>query len=109
MRSTNPRRYLIFFSSNFPSNAVRIMSGDPFLTRVLTIFINTYIFGGREEGRKEAMKRGREEGRNGGREEGRKGGSEEVRKGGREEGRKEGRKDQALIGVPFNRAPTKLQ
>ena len=28
-----------FFSSNFPSNAVRIMSGDPLLTRVMTIFI----------------------------------------------------------------------
>ena len=32
-----------FFSSNYPSNAVRIMSGDPFLTRVMTNFIKTYI------------------------------------------------------------------
>ena len=32
-----------FFSRNFLSNAVRIMSGDPFLTRVMTIFINVYI------------------------------------------------------------------
>ena len=29
-----------FFSSNFPSNGVRIMSGDPFLTPIMTIFIN---------------------------------------------------------------------
>ena len=28
-----------FFSSNFPSNAVTIMSGNPFLTGVMTIFI----------------------------------------------------------------------
>ena len=28
-----------FFLSNFPSNAVRIMSGVPFLTRVMTMFI----------------------------------------------------------------------
>ena len=40
-----------FFSSNFPSNAVRIMSGDPFLTRVMTIFIKTYIFVKVREGR----------------------------------------------------------
>ena len=33
-----------FSSSNFPSNAVRIMSGDAFLTRVMTILIKTYIF-----------------------------------------------------------------
>ena len=33
-----------FFSSNFPSNAVRIMSGDAFLTRAMTIFIKTHIF-----------------------------------------------------------------
>ena len=32
-----------FFLSNLPSNAVGIMSGDPFLTRVMTIFITTYI------------------------------------------------------------------
>ena len=38
-----PRRYLIFFLMKFPSNAVRIMSGDAFLTRVMTIFIKTYI------------------------------------------------------------------
>ena len=31
------------FSSNFPSNAVRIMSGDQFLSRVMTIFINVTI------------------------------------------------------------------
>ena len=28
-----------FFLSNFPSNAVRIMSGDPFLIRVITNFV----------------------------------------------------------------------
>ena len=33
-----------FFSSNFPSNGARIMSGDPFLTRGMTIFIKAYIF-----------------------------------------------------------------
>ena len=33
-----------FFSSNFLSNGVRIMSGDPFLTPVMTIFINEYIY-----------------------------------------------------------------
>ena len=33
-----------FFSSKFPSNGVRIMSGDPFLNRVMTIFIKTSIF-----------------------------------------------------------------
>ena len=33
-----------FFSSKFPSNAVRIMSGDPFLSRVMTIFVKKYIF-----------------------------------------------------------------
>ena len=33
-----------FFSANFPSNGVRIMSGDLFLIRVMTIFIKTYIF-----------------------------------------------------------------
>ena len=32
------------FSLNFPSNAVRIMSGDAFFTRVMTIFIKTHIF-----------------------------------------------------------------
>ena len=32
-----------FFSSNFPSNAVRIMSGDPFLTSVMNICINVTI------------------------------------------------------------------
>ena len=32
-----------FFSSNFPSNAVRIMFGDLFLIRVMTIFINVNI------------------------------------------------------------------
>ena len=32
-----------FFSSNFLSNAGRIMSGDLFLTRIMTIFINVYI------------------------------------------------------------------
>ena len=46
------------------------MSGDPFLVRVMNIFINTYIFGGREEGRKEGRKEGREEGRKEGRKEG---------------------------------------
>ena len=33
-----------FFSLNFPSNAVRIMSGDQFLTRVMTIFIKTHFY-----------------------------------------------------------------
>ena len=32
-----------FFLWNFQSNAVRIMSGDPFLTLVMAIFIKTYI------------------------------------------------------------------
>ena len=32
-----------FVSLSFPSNAVRIMSGDPFLTRVMMIFMKTYI------------------------------------------------------------------
>ena len=32
-----------FFSRNFTSNAVRIMSWDPFLARVMTIFIKTCI------------------------------------------------------------------
>ena len=45
----------------------------------MTIFIKTYIFGGREKERKEGRKGGREEGRKGGRE-----------KGGRKEGREEG-------------------
>ena len=39
------------------------MSGDLFLTRVMTIFIKTYILGGREEERKRGRKEGREEGR----------------------------------------------
>ena len=54
------------------------MSGDPFLSLVLTIFIKTYICVKVREGRKE----GREEARKGGREEERKGGREEERKGG---------------------------
>ena len=33
-----------FFSSNFTSNAVRIMSRDAFLFRVMTIFKKTCIF-----------------------------------------------------------------
>ena len=70
-------------SSNFPSNAIGIMSGNPFLIRVMTIFIK-HIF--------------LEEGRKGGRKEGRKGGREEERKGGREEGRKEGRKSILFTG-----------
>ena len=76
-----------FFSSNFPSSAVRIMSGDPFLTQVMTIFIKTYSFVKVREG-KERGGKGRKEGRKEGTEEGRKGGSEEGRKGGRKEGRK---------------------
>ena len=32
-----------FFSSNFQSNGARIMSGDPFLSRVMIIFINVTI------------------------------------------------------------------
>ena len=88
-----------FFSSNFPSNAVGIMSGDPFLTRVMTIFIKAYIFvkgregEGREgkEGKERERVEGTKEGRKGGRKEGRKGGREEGRKEGREEGRKGGR------------------
>ena len=38
-----PREVSHFFSPNFLSKAVRIMSGDLFLTRVMTIFINVYI------------------------------------------------------------------
>ena len=52
------------------------MSGDPFLTRVMTIFIKTYIcvkVREGKEGRKEGREEGRKEGRKGGREEGRKG------------------------------------
>ena len=50
-----------FVSSNFLSNAVRIMSGDPFFTGVMTIFIKKYMFvkvKGREEGREEGRKEG---------------------------------------------------
>ena len=32
-----------FFSLNFQSNGVRIMSGDRFVTRVITIFVNVII------------------------------------------------------------------
>ena len=39
----SPGGISFFFSSNFPSNAVRIMSGDSFSTPVLTIFINVII------------------------------------------------------------------
>ena len=38
-----------FVSSNFPSNGVRIMSGDPFLIRVITFstfFVFCWLFGG---------------------------------------------------------------
>ena len=60
-----------FVSSDFPSNAVGIMSGDPFLTRVMSIFIKTYIFvkvregkGRGGKGRKgREGKEGRKEGR----------------------------------------------
>ena len=103
-----------FFSSNFPSNAIRIMSGDLFLTRVMTIFINMNILDiqgkegreeGRKEGRKEARKRGRKEGREEGRQEGREEERKEGRKEGREERRREGRKgglctDDALYDPP---------
>ena len=80
-----------FFSSNFRSNGVRIMSGDQFVTRVMTIFIKTYIFvkvreGKGRKGREGKGKGGRKEGRKEGREEGRKEGREEGRKGGTEEG-----------------------
>ena len=33
-----------FFLLNFQSNAVRIVSGQPFLVRVMTMFIKTCIF-----------------------------------------------------------------
>ena len=33
-----------FFSLNFPSNAVRIMSGDRFVSRIMTIFIKTHLY-----------------------------------------------------------------
>ena len=79
-----------FFSSNFPSNAVGIMSGDHFLTRVMTIYIKAYILVKVREGR------GRE-----GREEGRKEGREEGRKGGRKEGREERRKESIKIILYF--------
>ena len=38
-----------FFSLNFPSNGVRIMSGDLFSTRVMTFFINVTIVWKREK------------------------------------------------------------
>ena len=44
-------------------NAVRIMSGDLFLTRVMTIFIKTYIFVKVREGKRREGKEGRKEGR----------------------------------------------
>ena len=69
-----------FFSTNFPSNAVRIMSGDPFLSRVMTIFIKTYIFVKMREGQRRGGK-------------GRKGREGKKRKEGRKEGREEGRKE----------------
>ena len=64
-----------FVSSNFPSNGVGIMSGDLFLTRVMTIFLNVtileinvyvyiYIYEGREKGKgKREGKKGREKGK----------------------------------------------
>ena len=70
------------------------MSGEPFLTRAMTIFIKTYIFVKVREGKGRGGKgrKGREgKGREG--KEGRKEGREEGRKRGREEGRKEGRED----------------
>ena len=93
-----PEGISFFSSSHFPSNAAGIMSGDPFLTRVMTIFIKTYIFvkvreGKGRKGREGKGREARKEERKGGREEGWKGGTEEGRKRGREEGRKEGRKD----------------
>ena len=51
-----------FFSSNFPSNGVRIMSGDPFLILVMTIFIDVTILDIRTVGRAD----GRAGGRSGG-------------------------------------------
>ena len=44
MRLQIPGGISSFFSSTFPSNGIRIMSGDLFLTRVMTIFIKTHIF-----------------------------------------------------------------
>ena len=83
-----------FVSSNFLSNGVRIMSGDLFLTRVMSIFINVTILEkgkGKREGRK-----GREKGK--GKREGKKGrekgkGKREGKKG-REKGKgkREGKK-----------------
>ena len=40
-----------FFSLSFPSNGIIIMSGDPFLTAVMTIFINVTILDIRSDGR----------------------------------------------------------
>ena len=51
------------FSLNFPSNAVIIMSGDIFLTRVMTIFIKTYIFVKVREAGEGKEGKGREGGR----------------------------------------------
>ena len=48
------------FLSNFPSNAVRIMSGDLFLTRVMTILMKTNIFVKVREGKGREGKEGRE-------------------------------------------------
>ena len=58
-----------FLSSNYLSNAARIISGDPLLTRVMTIFIKTYIFVKVREGRKERKKEERKDGRKEGRKE----------------------------------------
>ena len=50
----------LFFSFNFLSNAVGIMSGDPFLNQVMTIFIKTYIFVKVREGKGREGREGKE-------------------------------------------------
>ena len=45
LRVDRPREVShLLFSLNFPSNAVRIMSGDRFLSRVMTMFIKTHFY-----------------------------------------------------------------
>ena len=79
MRSTSPRRYLIFVLFKFPFECRRDHVTGPIFDSSYDHIYKTIHFckgKGREEGRKE----GRTEGRKGGREEGRKGGWEEGRR-----------------------------
>ena len=65
-----------FFSLNFLSNGVRIMSGDQFLTSVMSIFINVTILDKRTVGRADGRAEGRSGGRTVGRADGRAGHNE---------------------------------